>query len=73
MITLPQISSQLQTLLTATTDTLAQDQSYVKRPDRARLTPSSSGELSSRLGWAPMTMGGTMFSSSDLVTFSIRG
>ncbi len=41
MTTLPQISSQLQTLLTATTETLAHDQSYVKRPDRAKFTPST--------------------------------
>ena len=41
MTTLPQISTQLQTLLTATTETLAQEQSYVKRPDRAKFTPST--------------------------------
>lgn len=39
MTTLPQISSQLQTLLTATTDTVAQAQSYVKRSDRAKFIP----------------------------------
>ncbi len=41
MTTLPQISTHLQTLLTATTETLAQAQSYVKRPDRAKFTPST--------------------------------
>jgi hypothetical protein len=41
MTTLPQISSQMQTLLTVTTETLAQDQSYVKRPDQAKFTPST--------------------------------
>ena len=41
MTTLPQINSQLQTLLMTTTDTLALEQSYVKRPDRAKFTPST--------------------------------
>src|ERR687885_1903464 len=41
MTTLPQISTQLQTLLTATTETLAQEQSSVKRPDWATVTPST--------------------------------
>jgi hypothetical protein len=41
MTTLPQISTQLQTLLTTTTDTVAQDQAYVKRPDRAKFAPST--------------------------------
>ncbi len=41
MTTLPQISTQLQTLLTATTDTVAQAQSYNRRPDRAKFTPST--------------------------------
>ncbi len=41
MTTLPHISSQLQTLLKTTTDTLALEQSYVKRPDRAKFTPST--------------------------------
>ena len=41
MTTLPQLGSQLQTLLMTTTDTLALEQSYVKRPDRAKFTPST--------------------------------
>ena len=41
MTTLPQISTQLQTLLTTTTDALAQAHAYVKRPDRAKFTPST--------------------------------
>ena len=41
MTTLPQISSQLQTLLMTTTDTIALEQSYVKRPDQAKFTPST--------------------------------
>ncbi len=41
MTTLPQISTQLQTLLTTTTDTIAQDRAYVRRPDRAKFTPST--------------------------------
>jgi hypothetical protein len=41
MTTLPQISTQLQTLLTTTTDAIAQDQAFVTRPDRAKFTPST--------------------------------
>ena len=41
MTTLPQISTQLQTLLTTTTDTIAQDHAFVTRPDRAKFTPST--------------------------------
>ena len=36
MTTLPQISTQLQTLLTTTTDAIAQDHAFVTRPDRAK-------------------------------------
>jgi len=41
LTTLPQISSQLQTLLTLTTDAIAQEHGYVQRPDRAKFTPST--------------------------------
>ncbi|MBA3946895.1 MAG: IS4 family transposase [Herpetosiphonaceae bacterium] len=41
MTTLAQISTQLQPLLTTTTDAVAQEQAYVKRPDRAKFTPST--------------------------------
>ncbi len=41
MITLPQITTHLQPLLMTTTDTVAQEHAYVKRPDRAKFTPST--------------------------------
>lgn len=41
MTTIPQLSQTMQTLLTTTTEALATAHGYVKRPDRAKFTPST--------------------------------